>query len=247
MKYFISSDIHSAYTPWIMALLNVGFDIGNEEHILIVCGDLFDRMPEPRETFNFAKQMYDRGRLIYVRGNHEDLLKECMEEVRAGKVPSMHHFSNGTVETICRFCGQSEWIIYDPTYTDVICETMQPILDFIDKACVDYYETNDCIFIHSCLPIVEVGADWRNADEKSWKDARWGNPFLQAASRGRCANNNKTLVFGHYHVSYARATFNGEPEFGKDANFDIYYGDGFIGLDSCVAYTGKCNVLVWEE
>ena len=55
------------------------------------------------------------------------------------------------------------------------------------------------------------------------------------------------LVFGHFHTSWARKTFDGQPEFGEGADFSPYYGDGFIGLDGCTAYTGKVNVVVLED
>lgn len=43
-KYFVASDIHSFYTPFIKELNKTGFDLNNEEHILIICGDLFDKV-----------------------------------------------------------------------------------------------------------------------------------------------------------------------------------------------------------
>jgi len=39
-KYFVASDTHSFYTPFIKELNKTGFDLNNEEHILIICGDL---------------------------------------------------------------------------------------------------------------------------------------------------------------------------------------------------------------
>ena len=102
-KYFVSSDIHSAYTPWMKALNEAGFDKNNPDHKIIVCGDLFDRMNETVQVYNFAKEMDEQGRFIYITGNHEWLLKECVNEIRQGFVPERHHFSNGTVKTICQF------------------------------------------------------------------------------------------------------------------------------------------------
>ena len=42
-KYFVCSDIHGFYKEWMSSLDEVGFDINNNEHILIVLGDIFDR------------------------------------------------------------------------------------------------------------------------------------------------------------------------------------------------------------
>ena len=54
MKYFAVSDCHGFYSNLMFALKNAGFDINNPEHILIVCGDLFDRGEQPKEIFEFA-------------------------------------------------------------------------------------------------------------------------------------------------------------------------------------------------
>lgn len=244
MKFFVSSDIHSAYTPWIKALNEAGFDKGNPDHMLVVCGDMFDRMSETRQVYDFVKDMVAAGKLIYVKGNHEELLEDCVYEISKGVIPGHHHFSNGTVKSICQFCGQNEWIIYDPTWTNKICETMQPILDFIDANSVDYFETKNYIFVHSWVADFDSTQDWREASDKEWSYARWGNPFAKVES-GHLPD--KTIVFGHFHTSHARARFDGQDEWGPDADFSAYYGNGFIGIDSCVTYTGKCNVLVIED
>ena len=39
-KYFITSDPHSYYTVLMKALKKKGFDINNEEHVIVICGDL---------------------------------------------------------------------------------------------------------------------------------------------------------------------------------------------------------------
>ena len=258
-KYFVTSDVHSAYTPLMIALEGAGFDKNNSDHKVIICGDLFDRMSETVQVYNFAKEMDEQGRLIYIRGNHEWLLKECVKEIRRGMVPSGHHFSNGTVKTICQFCGQSEWIVYDPSWSDKICEVMQPILDWIDKTCVNYVEFKDMILVHSWIPLTKgdslpahytrnrkfkFNPNWRNANQEEWNEATWGNPF-DMAERGFLPD--KTVVFGHWHCSAGWNSAEGCGEFGDDAKFDPYYGDGFIAIDACTAYSGKCNVIVVKD
>jgi serine/threonine protein phosphatase 1 len=258
-KYFVASDIHSAYTPWRIALNKAGFDENNPNHKVVVCGDLFDRMSETVQVYNFAKEMNEQGRLIYIRGNHEWLLKECVKEIRCGVVPSSHHFSNGTVKTICQFCGQNEWIVFDPTWRSKISEIMESILDFIDENCVNYAEIGDYILVHSWIPVInkdglpsyytknrsfEFNSDWRNATQEEWDAAAWGNPF-DMAERGLMPD--KTIIFGHWHCSTGWAKAEGREEFGDDAKFEPYYGDGFIAIDACTAYSTKCNVIVIEE
>ena len=66
-KYFVGSDIHSFYTPFIKELNKKGFDLNNEEHILIICGDLFDRGSESLKLYEFIKSL-PKERRILIRG-----------------------------------------------------------------------------------------------------------------------------------------------------------------------------------
>ena len=65
-KYFVSSDIH-ILTPCIKELNKTGFDLNNEEHILIICGDLFDRGSESIKLYEFIKSL-PKERRILIRG-----------------------------------------------------------------------------------------------------------------------------------------------------------------------------------
>ena len=66
-KYFVASDIHSFYTPFIIELNKTSFDLNNEEHILIICGDLFDRGSESLKLYEFIKSL-PKERRILIRG-----------------------------------------------------------------------------------------------------------------------------------------------------------------------------------
>ena len=90
----------------------------------------------------------------------------------------------------------------------------------------------------------EFDPEWRHANQDAWETARWGNPY-ELAEQGLLPE--KTLVFGHFHTRWPRHKYEGKPEFGEGADFSIYYGDGYIALDACCAYSGKLNCLVIED
>ena len=48
-------------------------------------------------------------------------------------------------------------------------------------------------------------------------------------------------------VTEVRSYFDDLPEWGEGADFSPYYGDRYIGIDACCAYSGKINVLVLED
>ena len=87
-KFFVTSDIHSFYTPLKKALDKVGFDPNNEEHWLIGCGDCFDRGHESEEVLHFLMSLQ---RKILVKGNHDILLDECCMR----EFPCSYDSSNG--------------------------------------------------------------------------------------------------------------------------------------------------------
>lgn len=252
VKFFVSSDIHSAYTIWMDALVKAGFDKNNPEHKIIMCGDLFDRMDETVQTYKFAKEMDEQGRFIYIRGNHEDLLFDCMDEIKNGNIPSSHHFSNGTVKSICQFNAQNEWIIYDPTCTRKICETMQPILDWINEKALNYYEVGNYIFCHGWVPCYQDLDDFRDATEEDWERARWNNG-MEMWKYQKCRIAGKVVVCGHWHCSWGwshirqkRKEFPNKNQKDWNKSFEPFIDDGIMAIDACTAYSGLCNVLVLE-
>ena len=252
-KFFVTSDVHSFLDELMVALTEKGFDKDNKDHILCVCGDLFDRGPKTRELFEFVKELQSQDRLIYVAGNHESLLFDCMSEIYRGLVPSGHHFSNGTVKTICQLCGENEWIVYDPTRRDKIFETMQPVLDFISDNCVDYAEIGDYILVHGYLPCAHGAANFRLASSEAWERARWENGMeMWKYPANRIAG--KTIIVGHFHCSWGWSHIRQErKEFPQKSrkdwkkSFEPFMDDGIIAIDACTAYTGLCNVIVIEE
>ena len=250
-KFFVMSDLHGFADEMKTALDNAGFDINNENHWVVVCGDYFDRGPNPGEVMNYLKRL---PRKVLIRGNHESLVEECC----ANGYPQGHDFHNGTFDTICDLGGAGEGHSFD----ECCLITEQRIKSFF-KSMVNYFETKNYIFVHSFVPlkclddlpmhytrgrVYEKMDNWREAHHSDWEVARWGNPF-DLAKRGLLPD--KTLVFGHWHTSWPRHNWGWsdevEPEFGESADFSPYYGDGYIAIDACTAYSGKVNVLVIED
>lgn len=247
MKYFVISDMHSYYDPMIKALDEAGFDKNNPDHMLIVCGDAFDRGTQAIEILNYLNSV---ERKVLIKGNHDDMLMELLER----KVPSLVDDKNGTLGTVYQL-GFEEGVTAFADFCDNAYKLFKPLYDQM----VNYFETENYIFVHSWIPLIRqdnlpkyyvrnrkwaFNEDWRNATEDYWDDARWGNPYELAASG---LKPDKTIVFGHWHTSWPRAYFEDKDEFGADADFTIYYGDGYIGIDAMTAHSGKVNVLVVED
>lgn len=249
MKLFVVSDIHGFFDEFKKALDESRFDPNNPEHMLITCGDNWDRGHQPKEIMDYLMGL---DRCILVKGNHEDLFEEFCER----RYPLGYDWSNGTANTILDLAPESKnW----EGACLIAMDKMKPLLDQM----VNYYETKNYIFVHSFVPLNVLDdmpkhytrgrvyakmENWREAHNSDWETARWGNPF-QLALNGFLPD--KCLVFGHWHTSWPRHHYTwsdeAEPEWGEDADFSPYYGNGYIGIDACTAYSGKVNVLVLED
>lgn len=239
MKLFCLSDVHSYFSAMKQALDAAGFNKDDPNHWLISCGDALDRGDESEEVLHYLMSL---ERKILIKGNHDILLEElCMREFPYG-----HDFSNGTVKTVNAIGGAGEGYCFDEC-----CRNTWDITAAYRASLVNYFETENYIFVHSWLPITAFGylEDWRSAPQASWDRAMWGNPFHLAQSG--LNKTDKTIVFGHWHCSLGHViSSNGElSEFGENACWDIYRNNDWhvIGLDKCTAHTGQVNVLVIED
>lgn len=258
--FFVCSDIHSAYTPWMEALKNAGFNSNKYSHKIVVCGDLFDRMDESLRVYYFVKDMIEKNKLIYVLGNHESLILQCIQRGYA----ETHDHSNGTFKSIIDLAPHAM------NFYDACSITYEKIKPLLNKS-VNYFETKNYIFVHGWIPVIckdgmpmhyrnnrkfEFNPDWRYAHHSEWEQARWLNGIDMA--RKGFVEPGKTIVCGHWHCSYghymdalkeaiANDTDLTVEEFGDTAIWEPYYGDGVIAIDRCTAHTGKVNVLVLED
>ena len=253
-KFFVTSDIHSAYTPLKKELDAKGFDPNNEDHWLVVCGDVFDRMGESEEVLYFLMSLQ---RKILVKGNHDILLEElCMREF-----PYSHDVSNGTVRTVQDIGDMGMGYAFDEC-----CQRTWNKTAAYRGLLRNYFETKRYIFVHSWIATNKVKSrrlvdkwtsptkdewmeNWRDANDTEWENAMWGNPFWKAYDG--LNQTGKTIVFGHWHCSTGHAIRSEGKlsEFGEDACWDPYRDaqNSIIGIDRCVAYTGELNVIVIED
>ena len=249
-KFFVTSDIHSFYEPFMKALNEAGFDKDNKDHWLVVCGDCFDRGPDSGLLLKFLMQL---ERKVLVKGNHDILLEElCMRGF-----PYSHDKHNGTVRTVQDISDR--YLSYD---FPEACETTYNKLARYRELLVNYFETQNYIFVHSWIPTnvkfkgnskpwYQQGKtltwmeDWRNANDVEWEEAMWGNPFIRA-DQG-LNKTGKTIVFGHWHCSTGHRILgrcNDEFEY---AIWEPCYFKNTIGIDRCTAHTGEVNILVIED
>lgn len=244
MKIFAVSDIHGFTSILRESLTKAGFEINNPEHLLVICGDLFDRGKEARQLICYLRTIDNK---ILIRGNHEDLMYEMLDR----GYPVQHDISNGTYNT-------AQQLGWDDLIQEVDFRKVKSTFDVITKDMVDYFETTNYIFVHGWIPVVVKDSlpnyytknrdfgfnpDWRTNGD--WNLSRWLNG-IDMNSRG-FNEPSKTIVCGHWHCSYGYCLWEGNEEFGNYARWEPFRREGIIAIDRCTAYTKEMNVLVLED
>jgi len=230
MKLFVVSDVHGHCEILKKALQDAGFDKNNADHLLICCGDYFDRGRENPEVLQFFERL---PRAVLLRGNHEDMLRKLLSN---GKILP-HHYINGTLQTVENFFGK---FAIDPA-TDTVdfagkTRTVDRLCEFMDQT-VDYFETAHYVFVHGWLP----EGNWRQATSEAWAEARkqrWSDRY-----DGTPPLPDKTLICGHMPAVYAKLF---DPSRGI-GNYTPYYGNGLIAIDGATADSKLVNVIVLED
>lgn len=243
-KLFVASDIHGYFNQWQAALRDAGWEEDNENHVLVVLGDLLDRGPQPRKCLEFVNALPSR-RKILVRGNHEDL----MEAMIARREFRIYDWQNGTIQTAMELTGYGDTLFTELDIFDAM--RRHEAYNTYISSLVDYYENDTHVFCHGWIPST-ADKDWRQGD---WEEARWINGMDAWAKGIRVAG--KTVVCGHWHTSWGHHHLhNDSPEWDnkfstnpahRKANFAPFVDDGILALDACTAASGKVNVVVLEE
>lgn len=255
MRYYVVSDIHGFYTEMKQALDEKGFFSDTLPHKLIICGDLMDRGNEAKEVQRFVLDLMDKDEAILIRGNHEDLMSDMIYNWKNKSYRLSHLISNKTTDAVLQLTDEIN--ILDDNCDKVKEQLLAtPFVKKIIPSMVNYYETKQYVFVHGWIPCYrfvenraqrfEVVDDWRNADPEDWYFARWTNGM--EAWRGGVREAGKTIVCGHWHCSYGHSIIEHKGgEFGADADYTPFYGDGIIAIDACTAVSGKVNCIVIDD
>ena len=234
-KLFVVSDVHGHFTQLADALKKAGFDKNDENHLLVCCGDYFDRGDENLEVLRFFEGLKHK---VLLRGNHEDML---MKLLTTGKLLP-HHYINGTLNTLKNMFGK---YAIDPVDDTIDFSGKTRIVDrfceFIEDT-VDYYETENYVFVHGWLPEKADTDEARSSLPRSaWEKARWVK--WTAGYTGDRPLGDKTVICGHLPTFFAITI---DPTRGPN-NADIFYGNGLIAIDAGTAVSKQINVLVLED
>lgn len=258
MKYFVTSDIHGFFKPFKKALEDAGFEYNNQNHILVVCGDLFDRGDDALSVYNYIKGL-PKERRILIKGNHDYLFVNLFNKDK----PDEADILDGTYDSMRQLANDFSCSFEELKNKEIIKEVVR---FFNSNEFRYFYEANKYIFVHSFIPLgiketcknlddpnidkdLYYDPDWRKFSDKtlliksaydsSWRKFKAGY-FEEEAKKG------KVLICGHTHGYEFYRNIDGVKFEGKNYDFSIYYGDHLINLDGNVEKSEKINVLVLD-
>ncbi len=260
MKYFVITDPHAFFPAMREALKEAGYFSETGPRRLVLGGDLLDRGKHARAIVDFMLNEAREGRLIYVLGNHEDLLVRCLQDIAHGAVCDIalgdyrRYVSNGTWDTVLQLAELKQREAMDLPEELVRAVRASPFYRELLPLAVNFHETKKHVFCHGWIPVLLdendrfcYREDWREADYECWKRARWLNG-MELACRYSVTVAGKTVVCGHFHTSYGHSVIEKKgSEWEADADFSPFRAEGILALDACVAYSGIINCAVIED
>ncbi|MDK2785515.1 MAG: serine/threonine protein phosphatase 1 [Thermotoga sp.] len=164
MTYAVG-DIHGCFFA-LKALLEK-LPLGKEDE-LVFLGDYVDRGPNSKEVVEFLMELSRHHRCIFLRGNHEEMLLNCVKNHSGCDL----WYFNGARSTVESFGGIDE---------------IRKYLDFFEST-VYYYEKGNFVFVHGGVkPGIPL-------EEQDPFDLVWiREEFIYSEN----PLPGKTVVFGH--------------------------------------------------
>lgn len=150
MKTFVIGDIHGAYKALVQCLERSGFDY--EKDKLICLGDVADGWMQPVECF---EELFKIRNLVYVRGNHDQWLKDWLKE---GKQPLVWTMQGGK-NTLNSYIGHEH-------------KLWKKHLDFLKTTEFFYKDEQNRVFVHGGIkpgvPVEENTKMYLSWDRDLW-------------------------------------------------------------------------------
>lgn len=151
-RTFVIGDIHGAYRALKQVIARSNFDY--EQDKLIVLGDVADGWPEVAQCF---EELLKIKNLVYVRGNHDQWLKDWLKE---GKQPLIWTEQGGR--------NTLESYLTHPDFPEI----GKKHLAFLKKTPCYYLDEENRAFVHGGIdlkkPITENGKQYLMWDRDLW-------------------------------------------------------------------------------
>jgi predicted phosphodiesterase len=243
MRYFVISDVHGNINALNHALDTCGFESGNNDHLLICNGDMFDRGFDSKAVF---ERINNIPNAIHIKGNHDTMLLEFFTDPGSPKV-EFNYNENGMRATLASFAEipnndiDMVWTKKRDMLRDKVIAMNPPLYKYLHEL-KDFYETKTHIIAHAGINTTPE-VDWR--ETSTLQQLTWDRDFLFKDT----SHINKVIVVGHTCVDSIRKELmdNGYLEAGIYDRRPVVFQNK-VYIDGC-AYrsNGQVNVYEFEE
>lgn len=221
-KFFVIGDVHGQITMF-KKMLNY-WDEENEQLLLI--GDLGDRGENSKECFELARELVQERGAICLRGNHEEMLMNFLENPR---LMAADYDMNGGGATIQTFLEKDISNIEVKELAADVKNNYPWLIPFLESLPLTY-EWKDYVFVHAGVNLQKK--DWRDSSNRDYVWIREG--FYDQPN-----HTDKTFVFGHTVTAML---------YEDNQNTDLWIDDdGKIGIDGGAVYGGVLHGIVLDE
>lgn len=248
MKYFLFSDVHGEYTALMNSLDAAGFNVANDDHMLIGVGDYFDRGPENDRVYMFLKIMKELGRIKLIRGNHDDMLLNFLQVggiqnrfdfMRGQQVYINDIIYNGMNKTVAELAGQPELSANLSVLIDGADAFRRQIKDRHPYLTDMLINMTDRVLIDNYI-ITHAGFTLYNYEEM--KVNNWAHTETMVEKLGSLLSPHHIYIFGHWHAERLNKKFEVKTD---DINKFVY--KNFIGIDARTNLTKKVTIHIIES
>jgi serine/threonine protein phosphatase 1 len=132
MRTLAISDVHGCWRA-LQALLKA-VEVQPDDRV-ITLGDYVDRGPQSREVLDFLIEWHQKGNLVALRGNHDQMM------IDARRTGELWLWLN---------CGGMATLTSYAPVADVE-EVPEPHWHFLENALVNYHETDTHLFVHATV------------------------------------------------------------------------------------------------
>ncbi|XMB71727.1 metallophosphoesterase [Mycoplasmatota bacterium WC30] len=227
-KYFILSDIHSQYDLLIDAINRIGFDESDQDHILIIAGDVLDRGKQGDAVIRYLENLIILNRVLGVVGNHDAFLIDILNHNYKLDRVKFNIEMNGFKETLKLGITEADFEITEATL-DIIRETFESKYAIFTKWLRElplFLEYANHVIVHGFLDFSL--SDWRDTTSHYAVWERGYNNVIPDTFK-------KKIIFGHTPNSHI-----------NNQN-DIIYDGKKIMIDGGAASGVQINVLVLTD
>lgn len=134
MRILAIGDIHGCSVAFDTLIAAVNLQL---EDKIITLGDYVDRGPDSKGVISRLLTLHDTGQLVALRGNHELMMLEARNK--------------NIRESEWRYCGGETTLASYSGSGDAgnMADIPDAHWDFIENACVNWYETDTHFFVHA--------------------------------------------------------------------------------------------------